>query len=281
MKRSTLGLAAITVLLSVGAADAETPGRLPEAIELQQKLIAARPGDAAALNDLGNLYDLAGETELAEEAYRQAIEIAPESSVVHYNLGLLLQRAGRSRQAEDALETVIKLDPDDAWGHYQLATLFEARRRKTKATRHYARAFLLAPELLELEHNPQLLDSRLVMRASMEAYLQRIAQLENAPRQYQQPDRITGLLVPESTHSGGTPSEPVVTPTETPETTPAPARRDPEPPRDVEGEAGAEAQVEASDDDSHAVQEGRRMSARERRARQNRRKQQKPPSGDQ
>ena len=191
--RTAVGVA---LALSASAIAAETPHRLPEAIAIQQQLVEQHPGDAAALNDLGNLLDLAGRLDLAEEAYRQAIAVDPEVTSARYNLALLLRRQGQLRRAVRELREAVDLAPEHAWGHFQLGTLLEQQGRNHRAAEHLSRAFVLDPELLEVGKNPQLLDSRLVTRASLESYLERVASLESAPRQYEHPDRITSMLVP-------------------------------------------------------------------------------------
>lgn len=196
--RSTITTFLIALLAGAGAAAAqEQPTHLKDAIKLQKRMANSRPDDPGVLNDLGNLLTLAGASEEAEEVYRQALVIAPDEAATHYNLALLLRLEGRERAALRQLEKAVKLDPDDAWGQYQLGVLLEERRKRNRATHHFARAFILDPALAQFESNPQLLDSRLTTRAMMEAYQERIARFEMAPRRYAQPKRITRLLVPE------------------------------------------------------------------------------------
>lgn len=198
MRRIILGFMVATLAGggAVGAVDA--PRHLDAAIRAQERRAAARPADARALNDLGNLLILDGQSERAEEAYRRALEISPDDPMLHYNLGLLLRQVGQHRAAIRELKQAVDLDSGDAWGHFQLAMLLEEKGRNTRAVDHFVQAFLIEPQLAELEVNPQLLNSRLVARALTVAYSERIANLENAPRQYRQPNRITRLLVPET-----------------------------------------------------------------------------------
>lgn len=208
--RRTITALLVAALAGAGlAAAVERPPNLDDAIRAQERLAGARPNDAGVLNDLGNLLALAGLTERAEEAYRRALEILPDEATLHYNLGLLLRQTGHNKAALRALKRVVELDPSDAWGHYQLAVLLEERRSRSKAIHHFTQAFLLEPKLAELEVNPQLLDSRLVSHALTIAYVERVGKLENAPRQYEHPKRITRLLVPEArrTPAGGETSE--------------------------------------------------------------------------
>lgn len=204
MRRTILGFL-VASLTSAGLVSAlDQPRHLGAAIRSQERLTSNRPFNAGAFNDLGNLLTLAGDLERAEEAYRRALEIAPENAVVHYNLGLLLRQTGHSKGALRELKQVVELDSSDAWGHYQLGVLLEERRRNSKAVQHFAQAFILEPELAVLEVNPQLLDSKLLSRSLTLAYTERVARLGTAPRQYQQPKRITRLLVPETKRTSTT-----------------------------------------------------------------------------
>ncbi len=216
MRSKTVGFLTALLVASGAAVALAQPQFLTDAIRAQKRAANARPNDPGVHNDLGNLLALTGDMEGAEEAYRHALALAPEEADAHYNLALLLRLEGREREALRALKRAVKLDPHDAWGHYQLGVLLEERRKNSKATHHYAEAFVLDAALADFESNPQVLDSRLTTRAMMVAYRERLARVEVAPRRYAQPKRITRLLVPEARRSAGE--------TETGEASEAPAR---------------------------------------------------------
>ena len=111
----------VAVLLLVGlAAWAGTPVNLKTAIDNQPALVAQRPTDAAAHNDLGNLLVLDGDLGGAEQAYRRAIELDPQRLTAHFNLGLLQQQRGESRAAMQSFRRVLEIDGRHAWAHYQI-----------------------------------------------------------------------------------------------------------------------------------------------------------------
>jgi tetratricopeptide (TPR) repeat protein len=224
VRRTITAFIAAAVTLT-GWADADEPRHLEDAIAEQQRLVSHRTNDAGAYNDLGNLLELDENFEAAEEAYRQALMIDPSYTAALYNLGLLLQQTGETKEAREALESVLELEPDHAWGHFQMGMILDGKKKFDRAAHHFTRAFVLEPELLEIGSNPQLLDTRLatVARAALQAYAQRMERLEAAPRQYNQPDRITLLLVPEAggsagaqppTADSGSAAEPAVSPEE-------------------------------------------------------------------
>ena len=62
--------------------------------------------------NLGNLLLWQGRTFEAEEEYRTALEISPESADAHQNLAAILSAAGRLREAETELVEAVRLRPN-------------------------------------------------------------------------------------------------------------------------------------------------------------------------
>ena len=98
-------LLASVALTALGAMAALPPvTRVPQAnlnktIETQRRLTTEQPQDAAAWNDLGNLYVLAGRMNDAEGAYRKAVEIEPGQQSALFNRRMRDQEEGRKRIA--------------------------------------------------------------------------------------------------------------------------------------------------------------------------------------
>jgi hypothetical protein len=173
---------------------ATQPANLPQALEAQRRLVADHPADAAAHNDLGNLLLLAGDEAGAEAAYLRAVELAPDRASFHYNLALLLQQTERPRRALGHYLRVVDLDPTNAWAAYQVGALYEARGRNREAVEWYGRAFELDPQLAFSDVNPHVIESELTAEAMLRGH--RSGALEhNAPRIYEEPGRISSLLV--------------------------------------------------------------------------------------
>src|SRR5262249_37439392 len=64
-----------------------------------QAAVAAAPGNAAALNDLGVALDDKGQVDEAIACYRKAIELDPKLAKAHYNLGFALKAKGQVDEA--------------------------------------------------------------------------------------------------------------------------------------------------------------------------------------
>ena len=106
MVRIVLGI--VTASLAGWSAAAGSHPNLGNTLATQHELVAARPYDAEAHNDLGNLLVLDGRYEEAREAYGKAIELAPTSTLPRFNLGMLLRQIGRSKDAVAvAMELII------------------------------------------------------------------------------------------------------------------------------------------------------------------------------
>lgn len=195
---TTLGLllaACALVAITAMTAAAAVPPNLGKALEAQRRMVAERPQDAAAFNDLGNLLMLAGQLDPAEAAYRHAVELDPRRASAQFNLALLLQQRGKTGEARKLYEKVLELEPRHAWAHYQLGVLAERRGDKSRAIHEYAQAFQLDPQLAFRQVNPQIVDNGLVTESLLQAY-RRTSDSGGAPAIYDEPSRIRDLMVP-------------------------------------------------------------------------------------
>jgi hypothetical protein len=197
-KPSRFLIAAALGAAALGAGAAATTATAPNlarALDEQKRLVAAHPEDAAALNDLGNLLQLAGRPDEAETAYRRALELAPERVPARYNLGLLLHRAGRFDEALAEYRAVVEHDPAHAWARYQLGAVYEAQGDERRAVRWYGEALALEPRLAFPEYNPGVIENGLLEEAMLTGYrAERGRPL--APQVYEQPGRIRDLMLP-------------------------------------------------------------------------------------
>jgi len=191
----TILLAAAVAAGAVAVVASTPPANLPQALDVQRRLVAERPGDAAVHNDLGNLLLLAGDPAAAEEAYRRAVELSADVAAYHYNLALLLQQRGALRQARGEYLEVLRLQPQNAWAHYHLGTIAEQRGQERRAIERYGEALRLDPHLAFPDVNPAVIESELLTEAMLHGYRERAARPQ-APRVYADPGRITALLLP-------------------------------------------------------------------------------------
>jgi tetratricopeptide (TPR) repeat protein len=189
---------ALLALLTFGVAH-ELPASIPaegleRAIAAQRALVAERPKDATAVEDLGSLLSLAGDQAGAEEAYRQAITLDPQSASAHFQLGTALERRGEERKALSEYKRALDLDPTHAWARYEAGTIYARWGLDSAAKKSYARAFALDPALADPSVNPHVLENSLATAALIVAY--RDYRPEPAlPKTFHEPGRIAGLIL--------------------------------------------------------------------------------------
>jgi hypothetical protein len=192
------GLVLACIAMAVAVALAAVPSNLGKAIEEQRRLVTERPQDPAVYNDLGNLLVLASRTDEAEEAYRKAVELAPDRASALFNLALLQQQRGELRESLRLYRRVLEIQPKHAWAWYQIGSLYEHWGQDGRAVEAYADAFRIDPQLAFPEVNPHVVENELVTRAMLRAYQQGYDSPQ-APAMYEEPSRIVGLLVPRPT----------------------------------------------------------------------------------
>ncbi|MBI3513239.1 MAG: tetratricopeptide repeat protein [Proteobacteria bacterium] len=162
-------------------------GRLKEAGELYQRLLAAEPAHAEGLHLMGVLANQVGRADLAVDYIGRAVDIEPNSAIYHNNLGqalmalgrfdaaaasfrqalelhptlaegygnlaMALQQQGKTGDAVALLRRALELKPDFPQAHNNLGNILAARGRFDAAVEHYDRALALAPNDAELHVN--------------------------------------------------------------------------------------------------------------------------------
>jgi tetratricopeptide (TPR) repeat protein len=86
---------------------------LDRAYELAKKAVQLKPEEATAIDTLGWVHYLRGETDMAIAELEKAFEQAPDSPAIHYHLGLSLAKANRLDEAREMLELAVSKDDFD------------------------------------------------------------------------------------------------------------------------------------------------------------------------
>lgn len=128
-------------------------GRLDEAEEIYNQILAALPDQQDALHLLGLVANERGDNERAADLIERAIAIAPEVGEMHGNLALVLQDLGRLEEAAERLERALALSPDFAEGHNNLGLLRHELGQPAAAAVHFERALEIAPDFAEAHGN--------------------------------------------------------------------------------------------------------------------------------
>lgn len=209
-RRAGRRLLALGVLVGAGLTLApfllaSPPDSLGHAIATQRDLLQARPTDGSAWSDLGNLLALDGDRDGAEQAYQEALRLAPELFDAHYNLGVLLLGEERFGPALEHLRDAAAIDPSSAWAQYQIGACLRGQGDRREAIRAFADAFRLEPRLAFPDVNPDVIANPLLTESLLLAHRHQPVR-HGAPRVYAEPARIASLLVAPA--SGGAKAAP-------------------------------------------------------------------------
>ena len=125
-------------------------GRHQEALATFRRVIDARPDDATAHYNMGNLLNSLGQPDEAAKAFRRAVILNPDLAEAHANLGATLHMAKRYEEAMMAYRGAIKSLPKNADLHHNLGAVCRALGRNEEAAEAYRNALSLAPNRLEI-----------------------------------------------------------------------------------------------------------------------------------
>jgi tetratricopeptide (TPR) repeat protein len=138
------------------ASDAYRAGRVPEAEESCQQLLAHDPRHADALHLLGAIYADRRAFSEAAALIGQAVEVRPDVRFLS-DLGEVLRELGRHAQAEATCRRAIGLAHDYAPAHFNLGTLLMGTGRQDEAESAFRQALMLDPNSNDALNNLGLL----------------------------------------------------------------------------------------------------------------------------
>jgi Flp pilus assembly protein TadD len=90
--------------------------RFADAIPIYRQLLALKPGDADAQNDLGLALHYSGDTPAALAVLRPAAAAAPQQQRIQLTLGFVALQAGETETARQALSRARELAPESDVG---------------------------------------------------------------------------------------------------------------------------------------------------------------------
>ena len=129
----------------VAAASLEKLGRLGEARDLLQELVARRPDYAQAYLALGDVYFRRGEFGNAQLSYRRFLAHEPAHEGALTNFAISALNNGQLDESVQALQRVVDAQPQHASAHRNLAVALAHAGRLDEAIAHVGEAARLAP----------------------------------------------------------------------------------------------------------------------------------------
>jgi len=135
---------AVRLMRLAGEADAD--GRLDEAIEQYQRVLATNPLHVEARIALVRVFERAERPDLALALLDEGVTRQPDSTEVLLARGRALGQQRRYPEAEADLRRVLRLHPSHGPAHFELGLILVRRGRAPDAADAFARAVAFGPE---------------------------------------------------------------------------------------------------------------------------------------
>lgn len=132
--------------------------------------LRADPAAAPLHNELGALLVQKNFPKDAALEFERAVALDPKLYPAWYNLGLVRSSLEDHDAANKAYARTVDLKPGHPQALFQLGLVAEKKREVEKAVGYYAKAFTHEPRLMDVRHNPRILDSKLQHLALLELY---------------------------------------------------------------------------------------------------------------
>jgi tetratricopeptide (TPR) repeat protein len=145
-------LAAVAVI-ALGAVTRHRNEDYRSEIGMWRDVIAKRPDNARAYNNLGTVLDHRGQYKEAIEALREAIRIDPQYEVAYTNLGKTLGRSGRFDEALEALHQALEIAPRYAWAHCAVGAVHAVQGETDEAIKWFRQAIEVKPRFARAHYN--------------------------------------------------------------------------------------------------------------------------------
>ncbi len=139
--------------LSLSGAIAAQTGHAEEAADLLGRAVAAKPGEAAAHSNYGNVLNDLKRFEDALDSYARALQIKPDFVEAYYNRGNVLGELKRFEDALDSYARALRIKPDHAYAYYNRGKVLQDLKRFEDALDSYARALQIKPDFAEAYYN--------------------------------------------------------------------------------------------------------------------------------
>ena len=140
LRPRTIIVAGAVIALTAGAITAQRNAVYASETALWEDVLAKRPDNARAQNNLGRALYQQGRIDAAIAHYRESVRLDPGDAHTHYNLGLALIRVGRPGDAVAPLTAAVQLLPYFASAQLNLGIVLTQLDRAEVALPHLAEA---------------------------------------------------------------------------------------------------------------------------------------------
>ncbi|MGH9594327.1 MAG: tetratricopeptide repeat protein, partial [Bryobacteraceae bacterium] len=116
----------------IGLASDTRPSTMRRAADAYRHAVERAPEWVEAHLNLGTALFHLGDLPQARACFESALELEPQHALAHFNLGCVLERLGNRDAAMEQLERAVRLAPTLADAHLNLALLYDAVGRKDR-----------------------------------------------------------------------------------------------------------------------------------------------------
>ncbi len=127
-------------------------GRLPEAENVLNQILAVYPDQPVALHLLGLLAHLNGKNGIAIDLISRALAIKPDFAEAHCNIGMINQYIGEPHKAISNFRKALEKNPEYAEAYYGLGVSYKSLGNLVDAVSSYRQAITAKPDFA-LAHN--------------------------------------------------------------------------------------------------------------------------------
>ena len=128
-------------------------GRLQVAEQAYRQILTVAPQHIGVLNMLGVISRQLGKPESAIDYLQQALRLKPDYADAHNNLGNALRDQGKLDEAIACYTRALALDPNYAAAHTGLGTALTKKGKLDEAVECYHKALKVRPGTVEIENN--------------------------------------------------------------------------------------------------------------------------------
>jgi len=128
-------------------------GRLDIAEQAYRQILAVAPNQPDALHLLGVVAHQRGKGQVAADSIRRAVALNPNMADYHSNLGAVYLALGKAEEAEASCRRAVELNPDLADAHNNLGAALKEQGKLEPAVASYRRAVKIKSEYAEAHKN--------------------------------------------------------------------------------------------------------------------------------
>ena len=128
-------------------------GRVPEALDLYNKVLPWQQNNAQLLDLIGTANLYIGQMEQGIGLIQRSLAINPNNPTAHNNIGLALQALKRLDKALESYGNALAIKPDFAEAYYNGGNVLRELKRLDQALASYDKALAIKPDFVEAHYN--------------------------------------------------------------------------------------------------------------------------------